>query len=152
MKNKIQLLSDSVFPYVCESYKHLHAHPELAFEEKETAAYIQHQLIEMDIPFRANIGKTGILGVLECNNPKKKIIALRADMDALPIGEETDLSYKSIVPHCMHACGHDSHVASLLGVAKVLSQLRLEMEGTVLFIFQPGEERHPGGARLMLED
>ena len=152
MKSKIQSLSDFVIPYVCETYKHLHTHPELAFQEKETAAYIQQQLIEMDIPFRANIGTTGILGVLECKNPKKKIIALRADMDALPIDEETDLSYKSIVPYCMHACGHDAHVASLLGVAKVLSQLRLEMEGTVLFIFQPGEERHPGGARLMLED
>lgn len=152
MKSKIQSLSDSVFQYVCEAYQFLHAHPELAFQENETAAYIQAQLLEMQIPFRANIGTTGILGVLKGKNPAKKIIALRADMDALPVDEATDLPYKSQNPHCMHACGHDSHVASLLGVAKVMSQLKNEFEGTILFIFQPGEERHPGGARLMLED
>lgn len=152
MKSKIESLSSSVFLYVCEAYKHLHAHPELSFQEKETAAYIQKQLAEMQIPFRSNIGTYGVLGVLTCKNPTKKIIALRADMDALPIDEETNLSYKSTVSHWMHACGHDAHVASLLGVAKVLSQLKNELEGTVLLLFQPGEERHPGGARLMLED
>lgn len=152
MKSKIQILSESVFPYVCDVYKHLHSHPELSFQERETAAYIKHELTEMGIPFRDNIGTTGVLGVLEGKNPKRKIIALRADMDALPIQEETNLPYKSTITHCMHACGHDSHVASLLGVAKILSQIKDEFEGTVLFIFQPGEERHPGGARLMLQD
>ena len=152
MKNKIQTLSESVFSYVCDAYKHLHVHPELSFQEKETASYIQQQLTALNIPFRANIGGTGILGILEGKNPKKKIVALRADMDALPIEEETNLSYKSKVPHCMHACGHDSHVANLLGVAKVLSEIKNDLEGTVLFVFQPGEERHPGGARLMLQD
>lgn len=152
MKSKINSLSETVFSYVCEAYKYLHAHPELAFQETETAAYIQAQLSEMEIPFRANIGTTGVLAVLKGKNPSKKIIALRADMDALPVDEATDLPYKSQNPHCMHACGHDSHVASLLGVAKVMSQLKNEFEGTILFIFQPGEERHPGGARLMLED
>lgn len=152
MKTKIALLSASAFDFVCDSYKYLHANPELAFNERATAAYIEHQLTEMNIPFLSNIGTTGILGILECKNPHKRTIALRADMDALPINEETDLEYKSTVAHCMHACGHDSHVASLLGTAKVLSQIADELEGTVLFIFQPGEERHPGGARLMLED
>lgn len=152
MKSQIQNLSASVFTYVCDAYKQLHAHPELAFHEVETASFIQKQLTEMDIPFRANIGTTGILAVLKGRNPEKKIIALRADMDALPVDEETDLPYKSQNAHCMHACGHDSHVASLLGVAKVMSQLKNEFEGTILFVFQPGEERHPGGARLMLED
>lgn len=152
MKSAIKTLSESVFEYVCSAYKHLHTHPELAFQEVKTAAFIKEQLTEMGISFRENIGKTGVLGVLKGNNPEKKIIALRADMDALPVDEETDLEFKSTVPHCMHACGHDAHVASLLGVAKVLSELKEQFEGTVLFIFQPGEERHPGGARLMLQD
>jgi hippurate hydrolase len=152
MKNKIRSLAESVFPYVCDVYKQLHAHPELSFHETETAAFIQDQLTEMGIPFRANIGTTGILGVLKGKNPNKKIIALRADMDALPITEETDLPYKSENEHCMHACGHDAHVSSLLGAAKVLASIKGELEGTILFIFQPGEERNPGGARLMLQD
>jgi hippurate hydrolase len=152
MKDKITRLSDEAFDYVCSVYKHLHQMPELAFQEVKTAAYIQAQLADMNIPFRSGIGTTGILGILSGKHPSKKTIALRADMDALPIDEETDLPYKSKVPHCMHACGHDSHVASLLGVAKVLSALKDEWEGTVLLVFQPGEERHPGGARLLLKD
>ncbi|MDR1678334.1 MAG: amidohydrolase [Prevotellaceae bacterium] len=152
MKAKIKTLSNEAFPFVCEAYKHLHAHPELSFEEVETAKFIQAKLAEMNIPFRANIGGTGVLGVLKGRNPEKKIIALRADMDALPVDEETDLSYKSTCRHRMHACGHDAHVASLLGTAKILSALKNEWEGTVLLVFQPGEEKHPGGARLMLED
>ncbi len=152
MKDKVRILSEKSFLYVCGVYKHLHANPELSFQEQETAAYIQKKLESLNIPYRSNIGGFGILAVLEGNNPNGKTVALRADMDALPIQEDTTLDYKSTKDHCMHACGHDSHVASLLGVAKVLSEIKDEMEGTVLFIFQPGEERHPGGARLMLQD
>lgn len=152
MKDRIKSLSKEVFSDVVEIYKQLHQCPELAFEEHETAAYIQKQLTGLSIPFRANVGTTGILGILEGRNPGSRTIALRADMDALPIDEETKLTYKSTKPHHMHACGHDAHVASLLGVAKVLSMLKNEWDGTVLLIFQPGEERHPGGARLMLQD
>ncbi len=152
MKQQIHSLADAVFPFVCELYKHLHAHPELSFEEAQTALFIQQELTKMCIPFKKDIGTHGIVGVLRCANPGKKCLALRADMDALPINEETNLPYKSTVANCMHACGHDAHVATLLGVAKVLSQVKDKLEGTVLFVFQPGEERHPGGARLMLQD
>jgi amidohydrolase len=152
MKSHIQQLTTKHINYVVDCYHHLHAHPELSFHEVETACFIQNELTKMDIPFRSGIGITGILGTIEGKNPSKKIIALRADMDALPINEEVDIPSKSSVENIMHACGHDSHVACLLGVAKILSEIKNEFEGTVLLIFQPGEEKAPGGARLMLED
>ncbi len=152
MQNKIKQLSESVYEYVCNTYKHLHAHPELSFHEVETSTFIQKELSAMNIPFKAGIAQTGILGILKGQNPDKKTIALRADMDALPVDEAADIPYKSQASHVMHACGHDAHVASLLGTAKILSELRNEFEGTILFVFQPGEERHPGGARLMLQE
>jgi amidohydrolase len=138
--------------YVFNVYKHLHQYPELTFHEFETCKYIRKELKKLDIPFREGYAKTGILGVLRCKNPKKRIIALRADMDALPINEEVDIPYKSKTEGVMHACGHDAHVASLLGVIKVLHSLKEELEGTFLFIFQPAEERFPGGAKLMLDE
>lgn len=152
MKQLIATLSDQLFPYVCSHYYYLHNHPELSFEEKETARYICHTLDDIGIEYRNNVGGHGVVATLPCNNPGKRIIALRADMDALPIQEETGLSYASQTPHVMHACGHDAHVASLLGVAQLLHMLREYIDGTILFVFQPAEERHPGGARLMLED
>jgi hippurate hydrolase len=106
----------------------------------------------MKIPFRAEIGGTGLLGKIEGNNPTKKVIALRADMDALPICEANDTPYKSLNENVMHACGHDAHTACLLGASKILNELKHEFEGTILLIFQPGEEKAPGGAKLMLED
>jgi hippurate hydrolase len=152
MKSLIKQLTSQYSQYVIDCYHHLHAYPELSFQEFETSQYIQKELVSMNIPFRANIGGTGIIGEIEGRNPKKKVIALRADMDALPICEAVDSSFKSLNDNVMHACGHDAHTACLLGAAKILNELKQEFEGTVLLIFQPGEEKAPGGARLMLED
>ncbi len=151
MKTKIQSLITINRDYVRDCYHHLHAHPELSFQEFETATFIQNQLIEMKISFRSGIGGNGILGKIEGKNPSKRVVALRADFDALPVSENVDLPWKSMNENVMHACGHDVHTACLLGVAKLFNELRNEFEGTVLLIFQPGEEKAPGGARLMLE-
>ena len=152
LPDKFKALSEAVFPYVVDCYRHLHAHPELSFLEFETSDFIANQLKSMDIPFRQGIGGTGVLGVITGNNPAKKTIALRADMDALPISEKTGLAWKSLNNNVMHACGHDAHMACLLGAAKMLNELKNEFEGTVLLVFQPGEEKAPGGASLMLKD
>jgi amidohydrolase len=152
MKSHIQQLTEEYSNYVVNCYQHLHAHPELSFQEIQTAQFIQTELTKMKIPFRAGIGGTGILGKIEGKNPYKKVIALRADMDALPISETVDIPWKSKTKNVMHACGHDAHTACLLGTAKVLNELKNNFEGTILLIFQPGEEKAPGGAQLMLDD
>ena len=152
MKSQIQKLTIQNIEYVIGCYRHLHAHPELSFHEFETAQFVQTELSKMDIPFQSGIGGLGILGKIEGRNPLKKIIALRADMDALPVCEMVDIPWKSTNENVMHACGHDAHTACLLGAAKILNELRNEFEGTVLLIFQPGEEKAPGGASLMLND
>lgn len=132
--------------------RQLHLHPELSFEEVRTAAFLAARLKEFKIPFKKGIAGNGIVALLEGRNPKKKIIALRADMDALPIREENKASYCSRNEGVMHACGHDVHMASLLGTARILSVLRNELEGTVKFIFQPAEEKAPGGASIMIQE
>ncbi len=132
--------------------RHLHANPELSFVEFKTSEYIQSVLTQWGIPFTAGIVKTGIVASIEGKNPTSKTIALRADIDALPIVEENDVPYKSLNIGVMHACGHDVHTSSLLGAVKIIHQLRDNFEGTVRFIFQPGEERIPGGAKLMIEE
>lgn len=152
MLQTVKQLTDAIFPYVVECYRHLHAHPELSYREYETAAFVCRELDAMQVPYRSGIAGTGILGRIEGRHPEKRIIALRADMDALPIQEETDVPFKSKNAGVMHACGHDAHTACLLGVAKMLNQLKTSFEGTVLLIFQPGEEQAPGGAKLMLHD
>jgi len=152
MKTNIQLLTKKYSQYVINCYHQIHSHPELSFQEFETSKFIQNELAKMQISFQSGIGGTGVLGKIEGKNPLKRIIGLRADMDALPINEDVDIPFKSTVENVMHACGHDSHVACLLGVAKILSEIKDQFEGTVLLIFQPGEESAPGGARLMLED
>ena len=136
---------------VVENYQYLHIHPELSYKEYNTSEFIQNQLSGYGIKFKSGIAGTGVLGIIEGKNPSKKIVALRADMDALPIEEANNIPYKSQNENVMHACGHDAHTASLLGVARILNELKSEFEGTILLIFQPGEEKHPGGARLMLE-
>ena len=130
---------------------HLHAHPELSYEEYDTSAFVQQKLQSWGIPFVV-MAKTGVVGLLKGKNPDKRVVALRADMDALPITEENDIAYKSVKPGVMHACGHDVHTTCLLGAAKILSELKDEWEGTVKLIFQPGEEKNPGGASLMIAD
>ncbi len=131
--------------------QHLHAHPELSYQEFETSLFVQNKLTEFGIPYSV-IANTGVVGIIEGKNPSASTIALRADMDALPISEENEISYKSTVPGVMHACGHDVHTTCLLGAAKVLQQIKDEWEGTVKLIFQPGEEKNPGGASLMIRD
>jgi len=152
MKEQIQLLTAKYQKYVVDCYHHVHAHPELSFQEFETAHFIESELSKMGIPYRAGIGGTGILGKIEGRNPLKKVIALRADIDALPVCEEVEIPWKSTNENVMHACGHDAHTVSLLGAAQILKELKNDFEGTILLIFQPGEEKAPGGARLMLED
>jgi hippurate hydrolase len=131
--------------------RHLHAHPELSYQEFETCKYVQVQLTKIGIPFTV-IATTGVLGIIEGKNPSKRVIALRADMDALPILEENEVDYKSTNPGVMHACGHDVHTTILLGAAKILWTLRDEFEGTIKLLFQPGEEKNPGGASYMIRD
>ena len=131
--------------------RHLHANPELSYQEFETCKYVQAQLTKIGIPFTV-IATTGVLGIIEGKNPTKRVVALRADMDALPILEENEVEYKSKNPGVMHACGHDVHTTILLGAAKILWSLRDEFEGTIKLLFQPGEEKNPGGASYMIRD
>ena len=131
--------------------RHLHANPELSYQEFETCKFVQGKLTEIGIPFTV-IATTGVLGIIEGKNPGKRVIALRADMDALTILEENDVDYKSKNDGVMHACGHDVHTTILLGAAKILWELRNEFEGTIKLLFQPGEEKNPGGASYMIRD
>lgn len=151
MKNQFAHLVNNEMDYVKAIYHHIHAHPELSYQEIETSKFVQKELNAMQIPFHSDIAVTGVLGIIKGKNPSKKIIALRADMDALPIQENNDLPHKSQCNNVMHACGHDVHTACLLGAAKILNQLKNNFEGTILLIFQPGEEKSPGGADLMLK-
>jgi hippurate hydrolase len=129
----------------------LHAYPELSYQEFETSAFIQSKLKEFGIDFEAK-ATTGVIGIIKGKNPGSRVIALRADMDALPITEENDIEYKSQNAGVMHACGHDVHTTILLGASKILSELKDSFEGTVKLIFQPGEERNPGGASLLIKE
>ncbi len=151
MQEKIKVLAEKYFNEFVEVRHHLHANPELSYQEFETSKYVQSKLNEYGIPFTV-IATTGVVGLIKGKNPEKRIIALRADMDALPILEENDIPYKSKNEGVMHACGHDVHTTCLLGAAKILNELKSEWEGTVKLIFQPGEEKNPGGASLMIKD
>jgi amidohydrolase len=151
LRDQIQALARRYAPEFIEVRHHLHAHPELSYQEYETSAFVQQKLKEFGIPHQV-IALTGVTGIIEGKNPGKRIIALRADMDALPIQEENDIPYKSLREGVMHACGHDVHTTCLLGAAKILQELRHEWEGTVKLIFQPGEERNPGGASIMIKE
>ena len=130
---------------------HLHAHPELSYQEFETSKFIQQKLTELNIPFEVK-ATTGVIGLIKGKNPTKRVVALRGDMDALPITEENNVDYKSTNPGVMHACGHDVHTTCLLGAAKILNELKDEWEGTVKLIFQPGEEKNPGGASILIKE
>lgn len=134
-----------------EIRRHLHRNPELSYEEYETAKFIQDKLRSYGIPFKSGIAGTGILGIIK-GKDEGGVVALRADMDALPIQEENDHDFISKKKNIMHACGHDAHMAMLLGAGKILNQLRDRLQGTVLLVFQPAEEKTPvGGAKPMLE-
>lgn len=154
MRNQdhIKSLARHYFEKVKSIREHLHAHPELSFEEVETSKFIQKQLSEAGIPFTTGHVKTGIIALIKGNHPDKKTILLRADMDALPIEEKNDVLYKSKNAGVMHACGHDVHSACGLGAAFILNDLKETFEGTVKIMFQPGEELLPGGASLMIKE
>lgn len=148
----IKALSEKYSQEVVELRRHLHQHPELSYQEFNTVKYVAQQLRSFGIEPTEGIATTGLIAEIKGKNPEKKSIALRADMDALPIIEANDVSYKSQNLGVMHACGHDVHTSSLLGTAKILNELKNEFEGTVRLLFQPGEEKNPGGASYMIRD
>ena len=150
MINKIKSLAKELKADIIDVRRHLHQFPCLSFEEYETAWFIHALLDSWDIEHEF-LTETGIVATIKGINPEKKTIALRADIDALPIQERNECQYKSTVDGVMHACGHDAHAAMLLGAAKILNQMKDEFEGTIKLIFQPGEEKLPGGAFVMIE-
>lgn len=152
LKERIKSLAQAYKQEVIALRRHLHAHPELSFKEYETAAFVAEKLKEIGITEIESKATTGLSALIRGKNPEKKVVALRADMDALPIIEANEVPYKSQNPGVMHACGHDAHTASLLGAAKILNEVRDQFEGTIKLIFQPGEEIIPGGASLMIKD
>lgn len=152
MKEDVLARANALNAEVVEIRRHLHQYPELSFEETETSAYLQDQLNQFGIPFKAGFVKNGILGWIDGRKPGSRIIALRADMDALPVNEVNDLPYKSCRPGKMHACGHDLHMAALLGAARLLHSMRDDFGGRILLLFQPAEEKLPGGAKMMIEE
>jgi len=152
VNNRIKELAAAYKSEFIANRRHLHSHPELSFQEYKTAAFVEQQLKIIGISNIEQKADTGILAIIEGKNPKHKVIALRGDMDALPILEQNNVSYKSTNPGVMHACGHDVHTASLLGAAKILNEIKDQFEGTIKLIFQPGEELIPGGASLMIRD
>ena len=152
LKNRIKELALEIKAEAIENRRYLHKNPELSFEEFETVAFVENQLRQIGIEKIEKKATTGLTALIEGKNPEKKVIALRADMDALPIFEQNNVPYKSTKNGVMHACGHDVHTSSLLGTAKILHQLKHEFEGTVKLIFQPGEEKAPGGASFMIKD
>lgn len=137
--------TEQLYPEVVRHYRHLHQHPELSYHEQETAGYIAAFLQKEGIPFRSNVGGYGI--VAEVKGEKglsDNCIALLADMDALPVQEENEVPYRSVNEGVMHACGHDAQAAALMGAARMIHLLRRHFAGTLLFVFQPGEEQSPG--------
>lgn len=151
LSEKIQALAAQYETEALHIRHHLHAHPELSYQEFETAAFVREKLTAYGIP-HLTLAETGVVGIIEGVDPSSRVIALRADMDALPIQEENDVPYRSTRPGVMHACGHDVHTTCLLGAARILRELRSEWKGTVKLIFQPGEERNPGGASILIRE
>ena len=150
--NTIKSLSEKYSQQVVEFRRHLHANPELSYQEFNTVKYVAEQLRSFGIETIEGVATTGLVAEIKGKNPARKTIALRADMDALPILEANNVSYKSRNPGVMHACGHDVHTSSLLGTAKILNEIKNQFEGTVRLLFQPGEEKNPGGASYMIRD
>jgi amidohydrolase len=147
---KIKTASQASHTETVECRRWLHANPELSFEEFNTAAFVVEKLKSFGISASV-ISGTGVVALIEGKNPTARVVALRADMDALPIQELNKVGYKSGNPGVMHACGHDVHTASLLTTAKILLGLKNDFEGTIKLIFQPGEEKHPGGASVLIK-
>jgi amidohydrolase len=150
-KEQIQELSKNIFNEVVANRRHLHSHPELSFHEVETSAYVARKLEDMGLEYH-KMADTGLVALIKGDKPSDQVVALRADMDALPITEANDVDYKSQNIGVMHACGHDAHTSSLLGTAKILTELKSQFAGTVKLIFQPAEEKLPGGASIMIKE
>jgi len=149
---KIKQIAKGIHSTIIANRRHLHQHPELSFHEFETQKFVEQQLKSIGITDFERVANTGIVALIKGKNPTKKVVALRGDMDALPITEENKTDYISQNIGLMHACGHDVHTSSLLGAAAILFQLKEEFEGTIKLIFQPGEEKLPGGASLMIKE
>ena len=149
---KIKQLAKDYASEVVANRRHLHTNPELSFQEYNTAKFVAQKLKDIGLTPQEGVAGTGVVALIEGRNPSSRVIGLRADMDALPIFEKNEVSYKSQNEGVMHACGHDAHTSSLLGTAKILCQLREEFEGTVKLVFQPAEEKAPGGASIMIKE
>ncbi len=152
MLDQIQQLAEELHADVIGYRRHLHQHPELSFHEEKTANYVAEVLAEEGIDFSTGVGGFGLIAMIEGRQEGEKTVALRGDMDALPIEEENDVPYRSTSPGVMHACGHDVHTSSLLGTTRILHRLRDQIAGRIKVLFQPAEERLPGGASLMIKD
>jgi amidohydrolase len=151
MIDKIKKLAKEYSEEFIAIRHHLHANPELSYQEFETSKFIQSKLSQFGIPYQIK-ATTGVVGLIKAKNPDIRVFAIRADMDALPITEENEVPYKSTRQGIMHACGHDVHTTCLLGAAKILNELKNEWQGTIKLIFQPGEEKNPGGASYMIKE
>ncbi|HUQ66085.1 MAG TPA: M20 family metallopeptidase [Flavitalea sp.] len=151
LKQRVQKLANELHATAIINRRHLHAHPELSFKEFRTSAFVKERLDQLEIPWLPMAG-TGIVAMLEGSKPSDNLIALRADMDALPIIEKNNVEYASSNPGVMHACGHDAHTSSLLGTAAILQSMKDDFAGKIKLIFQPGEEKLPGGASIMISE
>jgi hippurate hydrolase len=152
MINTIRQKAEALLQETNRIRQQIHAHPELSFQEFETSTFIASELSKLNIPFTKGIAGTGIVALIEGKNPTKKCLAIRTELDALPINELNEVSYKSQNQGVMHACGHDVHAACLLGLAQIMNELKNEWEGSLKLIFQPGEEMHPGGGSMMIAE
>ncbi|WP_118193527.1 M20 metallopeptidase family protein [Albibacterium indicum] len=151
LQEEIKELAKQIHSETVQNRRHLHANPELSFKEFNTSSFIKEKLDELGIPWES-MANTGVIGLIKGDLPSDRVVALRADMDALPIQEVDGRSYGSTKPGVMHACGHDVHTSSLLGTAKILTRLKDKFGGTIKLIFQPGEEKLPGGASLLIKE
>lgn len=153
MLDSIKSLSQQYAADAVQTRRHLHAHPELSFNERETARFVARELTALGLEPQEGVADTGVVALITGTLPgNERVVGLRADMDALPIHEANEVPYKSTVEGVMHACGHDVHTASLLGTARILTQLRDQFSGTIKLVFQPAEEKAPGGASLMIKE
>lgn len=152
LQQKIKALAKAQFNHVIGNRHYLHKNPELSFQEFNTAKFVASELRAMGLNPMEGVAGTGVVVLIEGRNPEKNVVGLRADMDALPILEANEVPYKSLNPGVMHACGHDVHTSSLLGTANILVQLKDDFEGTLKLVFQPAEEKAPGGASIMIKE
>lgn len=152
MINQIKQKANELLQEMQRIRHHIHSYPELSFQEYKTSEFIASELSKLNIPYTPGIAGTGIVALIEGKNPSKKCLAIRAELDALPITELNEVEYKSKNVGVMHACGHDVHSACLLGLAQIMNELKANWEGTLKLIFQPGEEMHPGGGSMMIAE